>query len=276
VHHAPDSDSAFQAIGRTPFDPIFLDYVLPGATALDVMHKLHELCIATPVVIFTGQGDEIIASQTIQAGAYDYLPKSQLSSQALAKIITNTLEKRRLRREVEMMTQRLSEMAIRDELTGLYNKRYFTEALEREIDRAQRYGQKLSLCMADLDHFKQVNDSYGHPAGDCVLKKVGAVILRSTRKSDIACRYGGEEFAIILPDISLDQAVKFGERLRRQVNAVPFEPEGWPFGVTISLGVAQYDSDGKMDFSRFVQEADERLYRAKSAGRNRVVSAMTS
>jgi two-component system cell cycle response regulator len=273
VRRAADPAAAYRAIGEEPFDLILLDYVLPGATALDVMGRLQAQNIGVPVVIFTGQGDEIIASRTIQAGAYDYLPKFQLSAEALAKAIHNTLEKHRLRQEVEAMTRRLSEMAIRDELTGLYNKRFFSEAIDREIDRAARYGQKLSLAMADVDHFKRVNDGFGHAAGDYVLRRVGGTILNSTRKSDIPCRFGGEEFAVILPDIGLEQAVVFGERLRRQVGAVSFEAEGIPLRVTLSLGIAQYDPARRMRPEDLVQAADERLYQAKRAGRDRVVTA---
>jgi two-component system cell cycle response regulator len=276
VRHAATAAAAFEEMGRGPLDIVFLDYFLPDATALDIMKKMRLEAVEAAVVILTGQGDEIIASQTIQAGAYDYLPKSQLSAESLAKAIRNTLEKHRLRGEIESMTRRLSEMAIRDDLTGLYNKRYFTEALDREIDRALRYGQKLSLCMADIDHFKAVNDSYGHPAGDGVLRQLGALIQNSTRKSDISCRYGGEEFAIILPDINAVQAAKFAERLRRQIEALPLEPEGRPIRVTISLGIAQYDAESPMDLDAFVRAADDRLYHAKKKGRNCVVSAMTS
>ena len=158
------------------------------------------------MVVITGQGDELIASRIIQAGAYDYLPKAKVSGKALLRIISNALEKAGLKREMRMAQQKLAEMSVRDELTGMFNRRYFREALEREVSGAQRYGHGLALCMIDLDHFKRVNDTHGHLCGDRVLHEFGRLLNDTIRKYDVGCRYGGEEFAVILPDTSLDKA----------------------------------------------------------------------
>ncbi|MCS6798637.1 MAG: diguanylate cyclase [Myxococcota bacterium] len=161
-------------------------------------------------------------------------------------------------------------MTIQDGLTGAHNKRYVLETLEREIPRARRYERPLSLLMFDLDHFKRINDTYGHLAGDYVLKELAAVVRARLRPDDVFGRYGGEEFAVILPETPLSGAVRAAEELRRLVEAHRFAFEGEPIRVTISVGAAQLGEG--MDVHAFIRSADEKLYAAKRAGRNRVVS----
>lgn len=157
-----------------------------------------------------------------------------------------------------------------DGLTQVYNKRYFLETLEREIGRAQRYQRDLSLIMFDIDHFKKINDSYGHLAGDHVLKHLAMVIKSRIRREDILSRYGGEEFSIILPEIDLENAIQFAEKIRKLVEKAVFTFEDTEIPVTISIGVTNYDTQ-QADVSEFIKVADEKLYEAKQAGRNRVV-----
>jgi len=154
-----------------------------------------------------------------------------------------------------------------DGLTQIYNKRYFSEALNREISRALRYHRALSLVMFDLDHFKQVNDTKGHLAGDSVLKTLASTVKSKIRTEDIFARYGGEEFAIILPEIDGHNAHQFAEKIRRIVEATEFRFEGTRIDVTISMGVATLDPD-EAEASSLIKHADERLYEAKNAGRN--------
>jgi len=229
--------------------------------------------LETPVVIITGQGDELIASRIIQAGAYDYLPKAKVSGKALLRIISNALEKAGLKREMRMAQEKLAEMSVRDELTGLFNRRYFQEALDREISGAQRYGHGLALCMLDLDHFKVVNDTHGHLCGDRVLKTFGQLLEKSIRKYDVACRYGGEEFAVILPDTSLDKAISLCERFRERIKAFEFIFENENLHITTSVGVAASPAGGDISGEQLVELADKALYRAKREGRDRVVVA---
>lgn len=157
-----------------------------------------------------------------------------------------------------------------DGLTQIFNKRYFIEALEREMGRAHRYRRDLSLIMFDVDYFKQVNDTYGHLAGDYVLKHLAMVLRGRIRREDILARYGGEEFAIVLPENDRPSALHFGEKIRRLVESEPFRFDGVTIPVTISVGVAGMAPDLE-DPETFIKLADENLYRAKSAGRNRVV-----
>ncbi len=158
-----------------------------------------------------------------------------------------------------------------DGLTQIYNKRYFTETLEREIGRALRYRRHLSLIMFDIDHFKEVNDNYGHLAGDSVLRVLAATIKSRIRREDVFARYGGEEFAIILPEIERENAAVFAEKVRILIERTIFEFDALPIPIRISVGVASLNFDTE-DCDALVQKADEKLYEAKEAGRNRVMS----
>jgi diguanylate cyclase (GGDEF)-like protein len=157
-----------------------------------------------------------------------------------------------------------------DGLTQVYNKRYFAETLEREIGRAQRYRRDLSLILFDIDHFKNVNDTFGHLAGDSVLKQLANVIKGRIRREDVLARYGGEEFAIILPEIDKHNALAFGEKIRRLTEKAVFRFEDTEIPVTVSVGVASLTPEVQ-ETPDFIKLCDDNLYSAKAAGRNKVV-----
>ncbi len=158
-----------------------------------------------------------------------------------------------------------------DGLTQAYNKRYFLETMTRELNRAGRYDRVLSLAMFDIDHFKKINDTYGHLAGDHVLRELASIVHQSIRREDIFARYGGEEFALILPEVDKKGAAQVCEKLRERVQDYPFDFNGQRILVTISLGVRcssqQERPEGVDDF---IADADAKLYEAKQGGRNRV------
>jgi two-component system cell cycle response regulator len=156
-----------------------------------------------------------------------------------------------------------------DGLTQIYNKRYFLETLEREIARSQRYRRSLSLVMFDIDHFKKINDSYGHLAGDYVLKHLASTVKTKIRREDLFARYGGEEFAIVLPEIDGINSKAFAEKIRQLVEKQDFRFENTRIQVTIAMGVGAID-DEHGDAATLIKQADDYLYAAKSAGRNRV------
>ena len=167
-----------------------------------------------------------------------------------------------------------------DGLTQAYNKRHFLRELEREMSRSMRYGRNLSLVMCDIDHFKAINDTYGHLAGDYVLRRVSVRILEQIRRDDIFARYGGEEFALLLPEVALDQAEATAEKLRRIIADTPFVFDNVSIAVTLSMGVAHleeyYQLSGEdldqLNTFGFIKIADDRLYKAKNLGRNRVMA----
>ncbi|WP_051279350.1 sensor domain-containing diguanylate cyclase [Chitinilyticum aquatile] len=189
------------------------------------------------------------------------------------------VELRRAHEQLQLQYQRIAalqgqlrEQAIRDALTGLFNRRYLEETLEREIARAIRDKQPLSVIMLDVDHFKQVNDRFGHKTGDDVLRALGAYLRARSRGEDVACRYGGEEFAIVLPGAQLADAVKRAESWREGFAAFALDVEGISVQVTLSLGVASFPlhaDNGELLLNR----ADTALYAAKAAGRDRVMTA---
>ncbi len=156
-----------------------------------------------------------------------------------------------------------------DGLTQVFNRRYFDEALDRELSRVRRYGRGLSLVLIDIDKFKRINDEHGHLAGDAVLKEVASTLKAKIRREDVLARYGGEEFALLLPEIELKGALAMAEKARKLIEHHSFAFDGVSIPVTISLGVSALAEKGEGP-KPFIQRADERLYEAKTSGRNRV------
>lgn len=171
----------------------------------------------------------------------------------------------------EQFQQQLYESATRDPLTQAYNKRFFNEQFEKDFRHAVRHGLALSLVMLDVDHFKKLNDSHGHPAGDHVLQRMASTVMNSLRAEDAFCRVGGEEFAIIMRDCKGTEAVLLAERLRELVSGTRFVYGGVELPVTISVGVAGFDPSKHRNSPDMIEDADRNLYEAKNGGRNRVV-----
>jgi diguanylate cyclase (GGDEF)-like protein len=161
--------------------------------------------------------------------------------------------------------------SIRDPLTGLFNRRYMEESLERELKRAARSSQSVAVLMLDIDHFKRFNDTFGHQAGDSLLRALGEFLRKRTRGQDVACRYGGEEFAIILVSASIDAAGRRAELLREELKTLHVEHAGRSLGnVTFSIGISLFPIHGGTT-DKLISVADQALYRAKNEGRDRVV-----
>lgn len=168
-------------------------------------------------------------------------------------------------------TVELEQLAIRDQLTGLFNRRYADQYLDGRIEEFIRYGRRFAVALIDLDHFKRINDTYGHLQGDSILREMALRVTRMTRKSDVVARYGGEEFTVILTQTGLEGAKCEAERLHRELSSLPYQgmPEGQ--AVTVSIGVAALDPDTMMDSEALLRTADSALYTAKHQGKNRVV-----
>jgi two-component system cell cycle response regulator len=264
-------EEAMDMLKQGKFDLIILDYLLPDGNGIDFIKKMKKRDIELPVVVNTAYGDEIIASQLIKEGAYDYITKKDINKKSLFRSINNALEKFRLKNEIKKAWEKMAKMATKDELTGLHNRRYFLEVFEREVDRAMRYESRLAFCMIDLDHFKIVNDTYGQLAGDMVLSEIGKILLQHIRLSDLACRYGGEEFAVLLPSADIEKAKLVCERLRKVISEHPFECQSTPFRVTISVGVAMYERHSEKSPLDLFEKADQALSQAKNSGGNKVV-----
>ncbi len=235
----------------------------------DEQAKMVKLCseseVPTPTLVLTRDGDRMTGFMRGEC-SLDWIDESTGQEKLLTRV--------RAMLRVASDSHQESAAAKRDQLTRVYNRRYFDERLEVEIERARRYGRKVSCVMVDIDEFKRVNATHGHQAGDGVLKVLADVLLSSTRSCDIVARYGGEEFVVILPESTGKEAVALAERLRRA-----FEDCGTCLGegesaVTVSCGIATYP-DHASDSATLLRMVDSAVFRAKSAGRNRCVAAFS-
>lgn len=254
------------------YDLILTDHALPQASAFQLLMELRRAENPMPVIVVTRDGEARIAREAFQRGADDYLLKEELEAISLFDVIGNVIEKKRQEAEQIQREMLLREQAERDGLTGLYNHRYFLDTIEREFARAKRYQRPLSLLMIDLDGFKSINDSCGHPQGDQVLRQVSRLILQSIRFVDIASRYGGDEFAILLPETDLRAAAKLGERIIKEIRKNPFLFDRKIFPLSASIGLASFRRD-QSTAGHLLREADRALYEAKKGGRNRLIAS---
>ena len=261
---------ALRILERRPVEIVLLNYHLGGENGLNLLTKIRDVNPSSAIIMMTGQGDEELAAGAMKAGALDYLPKGQLTPEGLQRAILKATEERDLRRKVAEQQKLLENLARHDELTGLFNRRALLEALSSEAARARRYEGSLCLLMLDIDHFKNVNDTHGHIAGDVALAASAKVIADNIRDTDIAGRYGGEEFCIILPESDISSARRIAQRIHKNIAENSFAgPGGEEFRVTCSIGVAEYIRKLE-DAQGLLERADRALYQAKEDGRNRI------
>jgi diguanylate cyclase (GGDEF)-like protein len=242
---------------------ILLDIDLPGMDGFETLARLRECppVRQAPVVVLSVSDDIDAKVRAFNEGASDYVTKPFDIRELRARIEAAL----RLARALAMLEQR----AQIDGLTGLWNRTYFGEKLASEIAQADRTGDPMCLIMADLDHFKHINDTHGHQAGDMILRRFSAMLVGALRSYDVACRYGGEEFAIILPSSDREQAINVAERVRAAVEAAAW-PDIPELCVTASFGVTDAGVARMIDVAAWIEAADRALYSAKQAGRNRV------
>lgn len=285
--------SAIEAMEKLPgVDLVLTDMSMPDIDGVELLRAIRKRAPTLPVAIMTAYASVESALRAMQEGAYDYLLKPCHVDEIVLKVRlglrlgryehdlrARNEELERMKSDLEAANRRLAEANVRleqqattDALTGLPNRRRFMERLRQEVAKSRRYHDRLSLLLIDVDHFKRINDTFGHPGGDKVLQEIGAHLMERARETDLPARIGGEEFAVLLPSTKLDGARIIAENLRDRVSQHHFTDAG---RVTISIGVAIYDpSDESMlrdqHGERFLGVADEALYRAKAAGRNRV------
>ncbi len=269
VDHAETVTEGINKLKKTDYHLVLLDYNLPDGTGLDFMDRMASEGIDLPVIVLTITTDEAVATRMIQKGAYEYLWKGDIRRDYLTHILHRALEKVALKRDLSAVQQRMADMAFTDELTGVFNRRYIFEELQREIVAFGRYKEQMSLCIIDLDHFKAVNDTHGHLAGDYVLAEAARLLNRSLRGSDILGRYGGEEFLIIFPYTSVENTQTICERFRKMIAEHPFIYNDIQIRLTISVGISGFNET--MTSETWIERADRAMYQAKKAGRNQVV-----
>ena len=266
---ATDGADALGVLRRESPKLVVLDRLMPQMDGLDVCRTIRKNH-AEPyvyVILLTGQDHPQEIIEGFEAGADDYITKPFAVPELEARIRTGA-------RIVELQEQLIAAReqlrieATHDSLTGLLNRAAFFESFEKEVSRARRYKTPLALIMADLDHFKNVNDRHGHLAGDLVLRETSRRLRAALRASDVIGRYGGEEFVVAAPACAMRDALALAERFRAGICARPIDVPNGAVTVTMSLGVAATDDMDEAE--RLVQVADEALYRAKESGRNKV------
>ena len=257
VTSAEDGAEAWDKL-RQPDAPklVILDWMMPGMSGPEVCQKVRQLKgeAYVYIILLSAKDQTRDMVEGLDAGADDYLSKPFDKQELEARL--------RAARRVLSAEEALQRMSATDELTGLLNRRALTQKLNEEVERSARTGHMFALLMIDLDHFKKVNDEYGHQKGDEVLKGCADTLSRTVRRTDLAARYGGEEFCIVLPETSPDGARRVAEQLTDAVRALP---DPYP---TISVGVAYWRAHSSVD--DIIRAADEALYEAKEAGRDRV------
>jgi diguanylate cyclase (GGDEF)-like protein len=289
VGDAPDGESAIRLAQELSPDVVLMDVKMPGMDGIEATRRIRQIDPNVQIVAHTAYEDATLVSDMVKAGAKSYLLKGA-EAESITNALTSVLDGRSVldeattrpvldeievlyqkeqerTRELEALVRQLQELTVTDYLTGLYSHRFFHDRLEEELARAQRYRRPLSLMILDLDDFKLVNERFGYSVGDQVLKELASRLRSECRSIDIACRIGGEEVAIILPETYSTAAGHLAERLRQRVSSESFEAAG---NLTCSIGVAGYPTDAATR-DDLLTRANMALARAKSLGKDTVV-----
>lgn len=273
VLEAADGLAGLRMLLVEDVDAVVCDLEMPGLDGEKLLRAQRSRPDAKDVPFFflTAQRDPDRMARLLRAGASDTIQKPFHPAELLARLETH-LRLRRLQAELRDKNAMLERVSTTDPVTGLRTRRYVGELLSIEVLRATRYKTSLSVLMCDLDHFKHVNDSFGHPAGDAVLAGAGQVIRDTLRETDIAGRYGGEEFLVVLSHTAIDGAAALAERIRAAIEEAEFDlGADAPLAITVSIGAAELVAGQSVE--ALIRSADEALYEAKGAGRNRVAVA---
>lgn len=274
VDTATDAESAFAYLAVTLPDLLILDLNLPGGDGYKVLRAIRakERYDLMLVVLLSARNDLETKVKGLDLGAVEYLVKPVHSDELSARV--RALVRLKQRQDKILAEFRcLSELSLTDPLTNAYNRRALDRLLKARLAESDRYSIPISCVLFDIDHFKLVNDTYGHRTGDLVLQEISALTLSQCREEDALVRYGGEEFLIILFHTFREAAYVFAERLRERVASHPFVQEEQLLQITLSAGIATYPTDSSArGVEGMITLADQRLYAAKGAGRNRVVS----
>ncbi|MCX5880361.1 MAG: diguanylate cyclase, partial [Deltaproteobacteria bacterium] len=287
VHEAEDGKQAYE-IMRTAgnkMDIVITDLNMPNMDGMELCRHIRQDLARQniPIIVLTAMSDYSKILEVFKVGASDYLLKPFAKEELLARInvhIERNKVNRELRETIKLLkeaNEKVEKMSILDPLTGCYNRGYLNKQIEIEIKRSIRYGKPLSIILADVDHFKKVNDSYGHLSGDAVLVRFAETLKNIIRNDvDWVARFGGEEFLIVLPETTVSNAGIVAEKIRITVSREPIFCEDVQICITSSFGVAGIDPISQPtppSFEQILKVADENLYQAKKEGRNRVVSS---
>lgn len=268
--HAENGATGLRVLGEEGPDLVLCDIEMPGSDGFEFLRqKGAESRIAEiPVIMLTGREAVDVKVRCLEAGAADYLVKPFHEQELVARVKVH-LQLKVLRDDLRRKNEALELLARVDALTAVANRLHLGECLRREFSRERRQGAPFGLAIVDVDHFKQVNDKFGHQVGDQVLREVARRLRRGVREHDLVARYGGEEFALLLLQSSPEQATAVAERCRRSVSQSPVEVGQEGLRITLSAGVSYHPGSGAESEDELMRQADRALYRAKRQGRDR-------
>jgi diguanylate cyclase (GGDEF)-like protein len=271
-----DGNDALAKVRDESPDLIVMDVEMPGMGGREACRiiKGNKRFGFIPIILVTARDDVQTKVEGLEMGADDYLVKP-LNKLELTARVKSMLRLKALQSDLleanerlQNMNERLQELSMTDPLTGVYNRLFFQKRIDYEFQRADRYQTPLALLMLDLDHFKRINDTHGHPFGDLVLREFSELLFSSVRGVDLVARYGGEEFVVACPETNENQAMVVCERIRKKIEQARFKSEGVEDKITTSIGVAVCPHPKIGDADELLRVADEALYKAKQAGRN--------
>jgi two-component system, cell cycle response regulator len=276
-YEADEADCGAAGLGmlaRKTYDVVITDLKMPGMDGFDVLSGVKRIAPNVEVVVLTGTHaqDVTCAIKALRLGAHDFLSKPPTSPDAVLLTIERAVEKKRLKDANQRLLTELENLSRTDALTGVSNRRSFDEALGKEFTRARRHGHGLGVVMLDIDHFKVVNDTYGHPGGDQVLRAFAGIIASVLREGDTLFRFGGEEFVVLLPHTEREGALCAAQRIVAAVASAPIRMGGDLINITTSAGVGYLEKSTR-DGVELLGKADAALYEAKSGGRNRAMAS---
>jgi len=253
-----------------PWDLVLLDRRLPDGDGIELCREVRPRNPYSAIIIITGESTKEAKLAGFGCGADDFVTKPFAIEELVARVRAG-LRIVELQKRLLATNAQLEKLSRTDPLTSLANRRTLERELSTRFEHARRYGRPLSLAMIDVDHFKRINDTFGHPVGDDVLRAIATLLKRTTRASDCVARYGGDEFAVILPESQMLEALQAAEKIRAEVATRSFG-NAMPWRVTVSIGIACTGHSQFDDVWQLVHAADAALYRAKRNGRNRIES----
>jgi diguanylate cyclase (GGDEF)-like protein len=281
IETASNGEEALHVVRENPPHLILLDVMMPIMDGYEVCRRIKQddSLPYIPIILVTARDSTQDKVEGLDAGADDYLTKpinfpeleARVRSMLRIKRLQDELDQKN--RELELANKRLRKLSITDGLTDLFNHRHIHELLHEEFERTRRSGEPLAVAMLDLDRFKLVNDTFGHPTGDVILYETARILRETAREIDMVGRYGGEEFVVILPGTDEEAAAQFADRVRVAVSEYLFRDEANEVTMTVSGGVASFPGLDIDHPDVLIKRADEALYAAKEGGRNRIVRA---
>jgi two-component system, cell cycle response regulator len=271
IETASDGVEAIEKIRADPPDLILLDIMMPKMNGLEVCRIVKSFAVESfiPIILVTVKSDIASKVTGLKAGADDYLTKPYNPLELRARV-SSMLRIKAIQDKIDGKRRELESLSVTDDLTGLHNYRALQQRLRDEFLRAQRYNDPLSLLMIDIDHFKEVNDKYGHQFGDFVLHELAKVLVAAVRETDFVARYGGEEFLVLLPQTHFSGSLPVAERIWRGVAQKSFSDGKLSTRITVSSGVSFFPNKSVATVDELISSSDQALYQAKREGRNRI------